>query len=347
MGIKNLISRYNLPILSRQGHRGGPAEVRRDGKEARDMRAFDASRVVAAVVGATASAAPATSVATARCGTCYPRTRGVLTPCTALSWAESGIRTHRLAAILTTVPAFPACGGEGGPGRCRCDLEWNRPGKRCLPPPLEGSSHRRSGPHRRRHPSPPQHRNSAHPDEVIIVLPVHTAPEQRRRHRAVPHAAPPSRAPAGQPRSHRPRRARARQRRTAPDPDSANDLDLGNYPHPLRWTRPSPSGDPHHDPHPALARHGRPPHRATRARTRERHRRDPDHRNGPAPDNEARAIARLRAAHHHHRWRRTCGPGTADPAHRHTRPARHLVRTLRHGPVRCASPQATRAFCPP
>ena len=147
------------------------------------MRAFDASRVVAAVVGATASAAPATSVATARCGTCYPRTRGVLTPCTALSWAESGIRTHRLAAILTTVLAFPACGGEGGPGRCRCDLEWNRPGKRCLPPPLEGSSHRRSGPHRRRHPSPPQHRNSAHPDEVIIVLPVHTAPEQRRRQR--------------------------------------------------------------------------------------------------------------------------------------------------------------------
>ena len=59
------------------------------------MRAFDASRVVAAVVGATASAAPATLVATARCGTCYPRTRGVLTPYTALSWAESGIRTHR------------------------------------------------------------------------------------------------------------------------------------------------------------------------------------------------------------------------------------------------------------
>ena len=59
------------------------------------MRAFDASRAGAAVAGATAGAAPATWVATARCGTGYPRTRGVLTPCTALSGAESGTRTHR------------------------------------------------------------------------------------------------------------------------------------------------------------------------------------------------------------------------------------------------------------
>ena len=80
------------------------------------MRAFDASRVGAAVAGATAGTAPATSAATARCGTSYPRTRGVLTPCTALSRAESGTRTHRLAAILTTVLVVPACGGEGGPG---------------------------------------------------------------------------------------------------------------------------------------------------------------------------------------------------------------------------------------
>ena len=79
------------------------------------MRAFDATPMGAAVVGATAGSAPATSVATARSGTGCPRTRGVLTPCTALSWAESGIRTHRLAAILTTVLVVPACGGEGVP----------------------------------------------------------------------------------------------------------------------------------------------------------------------------------------------------------------------------------------
>ena len=59
------------------------------------MRAFDASRVGAAVAGATVGAAPATSDTAARSGTGYPRTRGVLTPCMALSGAESGTRTHR------------------------------------------------------------------------------------------------------------------------------------------------------------------------------------------------------------------------------------------------------------
>ena len=47
------------------------------------------------------------------------------------------------------------------------------------------------------------HRNSAHPDEVTIVLPVHTAPEQRRRHRAEPRGAPRRRAER-QPASHGP-----------------------------------------------------------------------------------------------------------------------------------------------
>ena len=82
------------------------------------MRAFDASRAGGAVAGATAGAAPATSGVAARSGTGYPRTRGVLTPCTALSGAESGTQTHRTGTRWSLAP-------EATPG-----LEWTPPTQR-------------------------------------------------------------------------------------------------------------------------------------------------------------------------------------------------------------------------